>query len=458
MRLGRPRGVRNRLLLVIVLSVGAALALMTAAFNVVLWRTLTHDADNLVKARAAAEVSSLRVVGGRLVTPEAPDNASLESQAWVFVGSESIEEPRVDPALTRAAAGAAATPGQTVDVAGRQTRLYATPVVAGGKRLGTVVAGVSLAPYERTRRIALLGSFAFAGTLLLIVTLVSRWMLAAALRPVARMTADAEAWSIHQPDRRFAAGAPYDELSQLAATLDGLLDRLSASLRREERFSAELSHELRTPLAKICVEAELALRREREPKAYRETLATVLRNAQQLTRAVDTLVLAARQESGLDRGGANVDVVLEAAADACTRLAEEHGVTIAVVPAALRIGVEADVAARVLQPIVENACQHAHSSVHINAARESSEVVIVVDDDGPGVAPEDVERIFAPGVRGGSAEAAAQTRGSGEAAAHATGAGLGLALARRLARAASGDVAVDARAVGGRFIVRLPAG
>jgi two-component system OmpR family sensor kinase len=448
MRLRRPRTVRNRLLLVIVLSVAAALALMTAGFNVVLWQMLSHDADNLVKARAAAEVSSLRVVGGKLITPEAPDNAGIESQSWVFVGSESVEEPRVDPALTRAAASAAATPGQTVDVAGRQTRLYATPVVAGGKRLGTVVAGVALGPYERTRHIALVGSLLFAGALLLIVTLVSRWMLAAALHPVARMTADAEVWSVNQPDRRFAAGAPNDELSQLAATLDGLLDRLAASLRREERFSAELSHELRTPLAKICVEAELALRRERTPEAYRETLATVLRHARQLTRAVDTLVLAARQESGLGRGSADVDSVLQQAADACARLAEEHGVAISVEPAALSIGVEADVAARVLQPVVENACQHAHGSVRISAGREAADVVIVVADDGPGVAPEDTERIFAPGVRGGLDEAAAQS----------PGAGLGLALARRLARATSGDVEVDARAVGGRFSVRLPAG
>jgi two-component system OmpR family sensor kinase len=448
MRLSRPRSVRSRLLFAIVLSVTAALALMTAAFNVVLWRSLSHDADNLVKARAAAEVSSLRVVGGKLIAPEAPDAASLDSQSWIFVGSEAVEQPRVDAALTAAAAGAAATPGHTVDVAGRQTRLYAVPVVAGGKRLGTVVAGVSLAPYERTRRIALFGSLVFAGALLLLVTLVARWMLAAALRPVARMTADAEAWSTQQPERRFAAGAPYDELSQLAATLDGLLDRLAASLRHEERFSAEMSHELRTPLAKICVEAELALRRERTPEAYRETLSTVLRHARQLTRAVDTLVLAARQESGLGRGSADVGAVLEQAADAGARLAEEHGVTIAVEPTQLMIGVEADVAVRALQPVVENACQHAHGSVRISAGREATDVVIVVADDGPGVSPEDAERIFAPGVRGGLDEAAAPS----------PGAGLGLALARRLARAASGDVQVDAHAAGGRFTIRLPAG
>ena len=95
-------------------------------------------------------------------------------------------------------------------------------------------------------------------------------------------------------------------LGQLAATLNGLLDRLSASLRREQRFSAELTHELRTPLATICGEAELALRREREPSAYRTALQNVLANAQTMARAIDTLVAAQRQQTGLARGSAAI--------------------------------------------------------------------------------------------------------------------------------------------------------
>src|SRR5256885_12260801 len=99
-------------------------------------------------------------------------------------------------------------------------------------------------------------------------------------------------------DRRFALGAPREELTSLAATLDELLDRLAASLRREQRFSAELSHELRTPLAKLVAEAELALRRERQPREYQAALELVLRNAQQLTRTVEALVAAAQHEVG----------------------------------------------------------------------------------------------------------------------------------------------------------------
>ena len=118
------------------------------------------------------------------------------------------------------------------------------------------------------------------------------------------MTRQAAAWSEHDLDHRFALGQPHDELTELAATLDGLLDRLAASLRHEQRFSAELSHELRTPLARVLAESELALRRAREPDEYRAALELIHRNADQLARTVDALVAAARYEAGEATGHA----------------------------------------------------------------------------------------------------------------------------------------------------------
>src|SRR5207237_6496387 len=125
-----------------------------------------------------------------------------------------------------------------------------------------------------------------------------RGLLGSARRPVARRAEQAEQWSDHDLDRRFALGEPHDELTRLASTLDRLLDRIAASLRHERRLSAELSHELRTPLAKLTAEAELALRRPRAPEAYRDAIMSILGGAQQIERIVETLIAAARQEGG----------------------------------------------------------------------------------------------------------------------------------------------------------------
>jgi signal transduction histidine kinase len=129
------------------------------------------------------------------------------------------------------------------------------------------------------------------------------------------------------------------------------------------------------------------------------------------------------------------------AAEAVAALADERHVELVTEqpPGPIRLGVDGQLAERVLQPILENACRYGHSWARIRVARDGSNVVYLVQDDGPGVDADEQEAIFEPGVRGGRA-------GSG-------GAGLGLALARRLARTASGDVTVAADG----FVISLPA-
>jgi signal transduction histidine kinase len=109
----------------------------------------------------------------------------------------------------------------------------------------------------------------------------------------------------------------------------------------------------------------------------------------------------------------------------------------------VRVGVDADLVERILQPVVENACRYGRTGVHISFSVRDTAVRLVVEDDGPGVEADEQELIFDPGSRG----KAAQGNGSG--------AGLGLSLARHLARAAAGDVVAE-HAEGGRFVVTLP--
>jgi signal transduction histidine kinase len=358
-----------------------------------------------------------------------------------------LEAPPASAAVRAAARRLAGGPARLLDVPSAHTRLYAAPVVLGGRRLGTVVAAVSLRPYEDTQRTALLSSLALGGAVLLLVAFAAHWLLRSSLRPVARMTRQAAAWSEHDLGQRFGLGEPHDELTELAATLDRLLGGLAASLRREQRFSAELSHELRTPLARVIAEAELALRRERTPHDYRAALEVVHRNAQQLARTIDALLAAARHEAGAARGTSDAFAVAAQAADACAGLAAERDVAVAVERPAhpVRLGIDAELAERILQPVLENACRYGAHRVRLSIGRERGGVVYAVEDDGPGVAEDEREPIFEPGVRGRLAPRDGQ------------GAGLGLALARRLARGASGEIEVVPGSAG-RFLVRLPAG
>jgi two-component system OmpR family sensor kinase len=443
----RPlRDVRTRLLLIVLVALTLALGAATIGFNLLLAQSTSNDADAFLRQRAQGELGEIRVHGGTITTAGAADPLNT-SRVWIFSGTRVVVRPRgVHPLTEGAAQSLAGGRSRFLDVEHRDTRLYAVPIVARGRRVGTLVTGISLQPYEHTRSDTLAASLALAGSLLTITGFAVWWLLRSALRPVAQMTEQASAWSENDIDRRFDLGDPHDELTRLAATLDGLLDRLAASLRHERRFSAEMSHELRTPLAKLMAEADLALRRERSAPEYRESLEIVLRNAQQIERIVETLVTAA-QRAAQPQGVSNAREVAEAVVAACADDADARGVALELLEPRdrVRLGVDRDLAERILHPVVENALRYGRSEVQVTVARDGSTVLFAVDDDGPGVDEDERESIFEPAVRGRAGQSSA-----------GDGAGLGLALARRLARAASGDVEARPGAPG-RFVVRLPA-
>jgi signal transduction histidine kinase len=446
MSIPRP-GLRGRLMLAVLGGVAVALVVLTAGFNFALSRRLDHDAQDALRSHAAAQLAALKVVDGRLTAPEAPDAAALESPTWVFAGGRVIERPRTDPRNHRVAVRLARGPRRSVDVGATETRLYVVPVVRKGRRLGAVVSGVALDPYERTRNTALIASLVFAALVLGVVALASRWLLAGALRPVARMTAQAAEWSAARADRRFALGEPHDELTQLAATLDRLLDRLAASLRREQRLTAELSHELRTPLASIAAEAQLALRRERPGDEYRKGFEDVLASAKRMQRTLDALLAAARADLGSGEATSDAHSCALAAAEDCAPLAAERSLDLAVLPppAPLRVGADGDLVERALAPLIENACRYGSRAARVTIVPNGRQVCFTVEDDGPGIGDEERERIFEPGGRGSAGDGS-------------VGAGLGLALSRRLARAVGGDVKAEPREGGARFVAMFPAG
>jgi two-component system, OmpR family, sensor kinase len=441
-------GLRVRLLAAVVAAVAATLLVLTVAFNVVVEHRVSHEIKAILHARAAAALDTVGIEHGRLTAADRSQSDALDSGVWVFAGTRPLRRREASPAVQRAAQALASGPGRRAGIEHPATSLLSVPVVHSGRRLGTVVVAVSLEGYRRTQRIALVASLLLAVLVLGAVTMVSRWVLGAALEPVTRMTRDAAHWSELDLDRRFDLGPPTDELTELAATLDGLLGRLAAAVRHEQRLSSELSHELRTPLAKIATRSQLLAGDPDLPDGARAEVAAITRTARQMGATLETLMTAARAESGQGRGVADVGAAARAALDGCTALAASRSVSLQLdAPSAgLRVSAEPALVERMLAPVLENACRFAHRSAEVRVERANATVHILVADDGPGIAPSEEAAIFEPGHRGTAAD--------GDAA-HA-GSGLGLSLARRLARSAGGDIEARCDPQGGRFVIRLP--
>ena len=440
----RPASLRSRLSWSATAVVGVWVLLLALGANLLLGSALADQADGVLRARAQATASTITVAAdGTVTVAEAADDRALDVGTWIVAGDGSIVEspPGTSDRLDDRAVALAGRGSTAVDVevgVADAVRLLAEPVSSAGRQVATVVTSTSLAPYRSLQRIALWGSAVAALLLLVIVHLVLRANVTRALRPVQAMSGRAAAWSADDVDRRFGSDPRPAELADLARTLDGVLDRISAVLRDEQRLSGELSHELRTPVARIRAEAELLADRPRDTAETHRAARAIADSATEVEEVLTTLMTAARGGRRIAPGRAPVAPVLDALADAAAVEVRVHA------DPALVAGVDAAVLRRLLQPVVDNAVRHAAGRVDLHAAAAGAGVVVRVTDDGPGIASGDVDRVFAPGWRADTADG------------H-DGAGLGLALTRRLVEAAGGT----ARALpgpGGRVEVTLPPG
>jgi signal transduction histidine kinase len=441
------RSLRDRLSRSASAVVAVWLVLLAVGANVLLGYALSGQADSVLQARAEATAITLHVAPSGVVTvDEGRDDQALDVGTWIIARDGTLVEgpPGSSPALDRAALALAGRGRTSMEIGGDEPlRLFALPVTERGAQVATVVTSTSLAPYRQLERLALWGSAAVALLLLVIVHLVLRANVGRALRPVQQMSEQAARWSADDVDRRFDREPRPTELAELATTLDGVLDRLSAVLRHEQRLTAELSHELRTPLARMRAEVELARDRRPSDPAVAAGLAAIDAAARDMQKIIETLLEAARAGRRTAPGRCRP---APAVAELLAPAGSPPGVQVSAdIDPDLTVGVDAAVLQRLLAPVLDNALRYAHSSVTVHAERASDGVLLVVEDDGPGVAAEDAERVFQPGWRADTDDG------------H-PGGGLGLALTARLVSAAGGSISCRPGQSGGRFEVTLPPG
>ncbi|GAB2484377.1 sensor histidine kinase [Jatrophihabitans fulvus] len=424
---------RGRVSLLGVAVIGGWLFLVAAGFAAVLSLRLDQQLDDALTVRAQAAAATVEITDGRITeVGEASTDAALDTGIWVFEGARAVERPRAGASLQSWAAAFASAPKAFSDRGGYRFRVL--PLRADGRRIGSVVAALDREPYERTRTTAVLGAVTIAVLLLAGIYPALRYVVGRALRPVDAMARQAAEWGTSEPGRRFGEGQRFAELRSLAADLDALLGRLGASLRHERHLSAELSHELRTPLARMRMQLDLL----DAPPGLDDDVAALRAHCAAMERIIESLLTAARADLGGAGGRSALSpVLMDVAAGAA------DGPPVTVEPTGLVVGVDADVVERILAPLRDNAVRHARSRVVLRARTAPDGVVVEVENDGPPVPPDDADRIFEPGHRGDD--------GRG-------GAGLGLALARRLARSADGDVVVRAGVSPTVFAVTLPSG
>jgi signal transduction histidine kinase len=428
------------------------LAIAGGVLLLVLYRSLESTAQNAAAARA--EQISLQL---RTDTPRELDPSLLVTDSQVgavqvvddtgIVLAASNGSPTSPLATPSLSAGQARSMGRVEDPAGQFDYWVSARATAVPDGTVTILVGADREPVESVvTKVGALLAFGSPAIIALVVLATYR-LVGAALEPVEAIRARVASISSTDLAQRVPVPPTRDEIAQLATTMNAMLARLESGRAAQHRLVSDASHELRSPLATITTALELASGRPElvDNDLLDESLLPEARRMHQLIE--DLLLLARSDEDAMELRHEDVDIddLLLAEASRLRGIGSVHAVTR--IAACRAVGDRAALA-RVIRNLVDNAVQHASSTVTMACHPESGHAVITIADDGPGISAHDRERIFQRFVRLDPA----RTRSSG-------GSGLGLSIVEQIVRSHHGTVAVGDAARGGAvFTLRLPLG
>ena len=289
--------------------------------------------------------------------------------------------------------------------------------------------------------------------LILIVTFLGAlWISSRTFKPIEKIVATAN--SINDADDltdRIALKKGPKEMKQLAGAFDRMFERLEKVFDAERQFTSDASHELRTPTAIILAECDRAKRKAKTPEDYRESIDNISEQGHRMSALIDELLGITRLQQGterypLSRGDLSEFVTLSSeefvpADDRGIRMETE-------IEPGIECSFNASLMSRVIYNLLQNAYKYGRDNgyVRLSLAREGSDAVIRVKDNGIGIKKEDLDKIW---QRFWQADSSRGAEG---------GNGLGLAMVKEIAELHGGSVTAEStEGRGSEFVFRLPA-
>jgi signal transduction histidine kinase len=447
----RRRSLRARLTLATSAGLAVALALAAVLLVNALRASLIRGLD-LSARQGAVEVAAL-IDQNRLPSPVPVAPGTLTIQVLDASGRITNVSPGADrlvPILPPAQAEAAARTGQARTLSGPPLGLPSLlrVVAVGAAGHHVVIAAVSYA--EVRDSLATLVKVLAVGTPLLFGLLaLATWLLTGyTLRPIAELGRGAAKVTETGVPRALPVPPARDEVRSLALTLNDMLSRLADAQQLQRDLVSDTAHELRSPIASMRAQLEVALDHP-DGLDWAELARDVHADTLRLARLTEDLLLLARLDGQhLRTKPTDLAALCESVA---ARYATARVPVRAETAAPCVVAGDQDALARLLVNLLDNAVRHAASRVCASVRQDGGWAVLTVTDDGPGIPPEDAERVFRRFARLDDARARAGDESAGE-----EGAGLGLAIVRSTAEAHGGSVSLGEAGPGLRAVVRLP--
>jgi two-component system sensor histidine kinase MprB len=313
--------------------------------------------------------------------------------------------------------------------------------VLGLPHTGTAVATVQpLGPTRHALARIRFWLFLVGGLGIALATALAAFVATAALRPVRRLTAAAETVTATGDLTERVQASGTDELGRLATRFNGMLAALEESVGRQRRLVADASHELRTPLTAARTNVDLVREGKLPEDEVRRALDEASVELYSLTSLVSDLVELARgEERKLRIEEVQLDDLVLSAVERAKARAPEATFVMSLTP--VQVNVDPVLVERAVGNLLDNAVKYSPPGAPIEVSVRDGEVTVA--DQGPGIAEEDLPRIFDRFYRSATARAK-------------PGAGLGLAIVREAAEAHGGKATAESSASGARFRISLP--
>lgn len=389
----------------------------------------------------SSRIFAIRVEGGADVTNQ---REIVERELEDEHGEEDGEGPHEEEdeaGLLDAPEGLTTTSNEETG----KLRVLTESIEAGGRRVGTFIVADPLSSVDEALE-ELRNTFLVVGALTLALAVaVAIWLAGLITRPLRRIAGVASEVDAGDLSHRIDyAGA--DEVGIVAEAFNNMLDRLETGFRRQREFVSDASHELRSPLTVLRGRIELLARRDdADTQAEAREL---LREVTRMDRLVGNLLLLARAERGTlleTRLVPLADLLADLERDMPLLGAESF--EISPTPSG-SIEADPDRLAQVLRNLVSNAVRHGgpEGTVRVAVEEAGDSVRFAVSDDGPGIPPEQLDRVFDRFYRTDPGRG----RDSG-------GSGLGLAIAKAIVEAHGGSIRATSKpGEGATFRFELP--
>jgi two-component system, OmpR family, sensor histidine kinase MprB len=410
------------------LYTAAAIAVTVAAASLAVWvvakRELLSQFDQTLVQQATQEVH--------------PSQFGVQVyKTLVQPGGAATGPLPVDTHAAQLASGNGSSYFANVTVQKVRLREFVFPLEHGG----AVITAIPLAATDHALArikfwILLVGGFGIG-----VAAALAAFVASAALRPVRRLTAAAETVAATGNLNERVEVDGDDELARLATRFNGMLAALEESVGRQRRLVADASHELRTPLTAARTNVDLLLEGKLPEDEQRRALDEASIELDSLTSLVADLVELARgEERKLRVEELQLDDLVAGVVERAKVRAPDALFVTSLTPTQVRV--DPVLLERAVSNLLDNAVKYSPPGAPIEVTVRDGEVVVA--DHGPGVADEDMPRIFDRFYRA----AAARSK---------PGAGLGLAIVREAAEAHGGRATVESSPKGARFRLTLPA-